>query len=112
MIKLENIKESDINIKNIWSTMLELGIQQEFTSGDIIYKQCEPSSGLVCFQEGKIKLYTLLPDGIERTICMVGTPHILCETSVIDGGTNICTAMALAKTKVVFISNEKVKRSC
>ena len=109
MIKVEHKLERNMKIGNIWEALSELGDHQEFNFGDIIYKQNEPSRGLVYFQEGKIKLYTIFPDGMERTICMVGSPHILGETSLFDGGKNICTAIALAKTKVVLISREKVK---
>jgi len=101
IIKVENILE-----ESIWKTLLELGVHQEFNFGDIVYKQNEPSRGLICFQQGKIELCTILPGGMKKNICMVGTPHILGETSVIDGGTNICTAIAQAKTKVVFVSKE------
>lgn len=85
---------------------MELGVRQDFNFGDIVYKQNEPSPGLTCFQQGKIELCTILPCGLKKDICMVGTPHILGETSVIDGGVNICTAIARAKTKVVFVPKE------
>jgi hypothetical protein len=48
---------------------LEVGDHLELNLGDIVYKQNEPSRGLVYFQEGKVKLYTIFPDGMERTIC-------------------------------------------
>ncbi|HEY8891009.1 MAG TPA: Crp/Fnr family transcriptional regulator [Clostridium sp.] len=109
MVKEEHKLEGSISIQNTMEALLKLGDHQDFNFGDIVYKQNEPSRGLVYFQEGKIKLYTSFPDGMKRTICMVGAPHILGETSVIDGGTNICTAIALAKTKIVFIPREKMQ---
>ena len=103
MIKKEHELE-----ENIWDKLFELGNHQEFNSGDIIYKQNEPSTGLIYFQQGKIKLYTNVSN-IERTVCVMEQPYILGESSLIDGGTNICTAVALTKTKIVFVSQEAVQ---
>ena len=109
MIKEERKLEGNIIIGNTWDAVFELGDHEEFDFGDIVYKQNEVSRGLVYLKEGKIKLYSIFDYGMQRTICIVGAPHILGETSIIDGGTNICTAVALAKTKVIFISREKVQ---
>lgn len=94
---------------NLWKGLLKFGDPQEFNFGDVIYKQYEPSKGIYYFLQGKIKLFTNLDDGMERTIRIVVTPHILGETSLIDDGVNLCTAIALAKTKILFIPRERVQ---
>lgn len=105
MPKVQNQLNTDL-----WKALLAYGDPQEFNYGDIIYKQNELSKGLYCFLQGKIRLYAAFSDGMERTIHISMTaPEILGETSVIDDGKNLCTAIALAKTRVIFISKESVQ---
>ncbi|NLI90888.1 MAG: Crp/Fnr family transcriptional regulator [Peptococcaceae bacterium] len=102
------IKVDELSEENLLNDLFESGEPLEFDYGDTIYKKYEHSKGLYYFKQGKIRLCTIFPDGMGRTIEIIRTPCILGETSLIDGGTNLCTAIALAKTKVLFIPREKV----
>lgn len=94
---------------DLWEGLLQLGSSREFNFGEIVYQQYAPSTGLFYVQQGKVKLCTLYPDGREKIYSLIVSPQFLGETSVIDGGSNICTAIALAKTKTVFIPKAKAR---
>lgn len=87
-----------------------LGVEKEYSPGDIIYYQDEPSSGLVYLEEGRIKNSVFYSDGTEKSLCILEAPSITGETAVIDGGTTICSAVAVTKVKVVFIPREKAQQ--
>jgi CRP/FNR family cyclic AMP-dependent transcriptional regulator len=87
-----------------------LGPPRVYEAGDIIYYQDEPSTGLVYLEEGRLKNVVFYPDGTLKTLCILEAPSITGETAVIDNGTNICSAMAVTKVKVVFIPREKAQK--
>lgn len=100
--------EMDAFNKDAWEVLFKAGNELEFKPGDFIFKQNELAEVLIFFKKGKIKLYTIIPGGMERTICEIETPCLLCEGPVIDGGNNICMAKVLTKTNVIFIPREIV----
>lgn len=87
-----------------------LGTAKEYNPGDIIYYQDEPSLGLVYLEQGRIKNSVFYSDGTEKSLCLLEAPSITGETAVIDGGTTICSAVAVTKVKVVFIPREKAQQ--
>lgn len=87
----------------------DLGIPREYNPGDLIYYQDEPSSGLVYVEQGRIKSSVFFPDGTEKSLNILEGPTITGETAVIDGGTSICSVIALTKVKVFFIPREKAQ---
>lgn len=92
-----------------WNMLFKLGAPHEFEAGETIYLQDEPSSGLVCLERGSIKNCVFLPDGTEKTLCILESPNLTGETAIVDGGPSICSAIALTKTSVFFIPKEKAQ---
>ncbi|BAE86558.1 Crp/Fnr family transcriptional regulator [Desulfitobacterium hafniense] len=89
--------------------LAHLGTPREYKPGEFIYHQDEPASGLVYLEEGRIKNLALYPDGTEKALCILEAPSITGETAVIDGGTSICSAMAVTRVRIVFIPREKAQ---
>jgi CRP/FNR family cyclic AMP-dependent transcriptional regulator len=95
--------------KDTWKTLFSLGVAREFEAGEVIYFQDEPGVGLVGLEQGKIKNCVFFPDGTEKILCILEAPSMTGETAVIDGGSTICSAIAVCKTKVVFIPVETAR---
>lgn len=102
MIEIDAVSEEGFLLE-----LFKDGELLEFNYGDIIYKKDEQSKGFYYFKQGKIKICSIFPDGMGRTINIMRTPCLFGETALIDGRANICTAIAIAKTKVLFIPKEK-----
>lgn len=88
----------------------DLGPIQKFQPGDIIYNQDEPGSGLIYLDEGRIKNSFVYSDGTEKNLNFLDAPSISGETAIIDGGTSVCSAIALTKAKVVLIPREQARQ--
>lgn len=96
--------------KKTRETLSHLGTPREYNPGDMIYYQDEPTSGLIYLEQGRIKNSVFYSDGTEKSLCILEAPSITGETAVIDGGTSICSAVAITKVKVFFIPREEAQK--
>ncbi len=93
--------------QNTWRELLKLGTLRKYRTDEIIFLQDQPSSGLVCLKEGKLKTCMLFPNGKEKILSILDVPYILEEMPIFDGGVYTCSAIAMAPTEIVFVSKEK-----
>jgi len=90
-----------------WEKLLSLGTLHKYKIGDIIFFQDQPSPGLVCLKQGRIKNCMFFPNGTEKIFTILDAPCILGETPVVDGGMNTYSSKAMAPSEIVFISRGK-----
>ncbi|HEY8891010.1 MAG TPA: Crp/Fnr family transcriptional regulator [Clostridium sp.] len=105
MLKIEYLLDEET-----WKKLIQLGTLREYTIGDVIFLQEQPSLGLVCLKQGRIKTCIIFPNGNEKLLTILDAPCILGEIPIIDGGMNTFSAIALKPTKIVFISIEKTQK--
>lgn len=102
MLKNEYLLKQDI-----WEKLLRLGTPKEYGTEEIIFFQDQPSPGLVCLKQGKLKTCMFFPNGKEKIFTFLAAPCVLGETPIIDGGLNSCSAIAMCPTEIVFVCREK-----
>ncbi|WP_434511404.1 Crp/Fnr family transcriptional regulator [Desulfitobacterium sp. AusDCA] len=93
-----------------WKKLIDLGKLREYAAGEIIFLQDQPSQGLVCLQQGRIKTCIIFPNGTEKLLTILNAPCILGETPLIDNGMNTCSAFALNPTKITFIPSDLTQK--
>jgi CRP/FNR family cyclic AMP-dependent transcriptional regulator len=103
------LKKEYLLDEETWKKLIELGTLREYTIGDVIFLQDQPSLGLVCLKQGRIKTCIIFPNGNEKLLTILDAPCILGEIPIIDGGMNTCSSIALNPTVIVFIPREKAQ---
>lgn len=101
--------KGDNSNKTTWEMLSDLGTSREYSPGELIYYQNEPSAGLVYIEQGRIKCSVFFPDGTEKSLNIIEGPTITGETSVIDGGTTICSVIAVTRVKAFLIPRKKAQ---
>lgn len=92
-----------------WEMLFSLGTIREYRAGEIIYFQEEPNTGLICLKKGKLKNCIFMLDGTEKQLNILKAPSITAETSVVDDGASICTAVAVTDVTVSIIPQDKAR---
>lgn len=92
-----------------WEMLFSLGTLQKYKAGEIIYFQEEPNTGLICLKEGKLKNCIFMLDGTEKQLNILKAPSITGETSVVDDGVSICSAIAVTDATVSIIPQDKAR---
>ena len=86
-----------------------MGAARHFSAHEVLYFQDEVNVGLVCLQTGRIKNCLFMVDGTEITLTILEAPSVTGETGVIDGGTAVCSAVAVTPVTAVVIPREKAR---
>jgi CRP/FNR family cyclic AMP-dependent transcriptional regulator len=110
MEKKADFKENPESLigKRVWNTLIQSGFEKTFGVGAVIYAKDDPSLGLFCLINGKVKISTVLADGTESILNIIGAPAIFGEASAFSGR-RISSAITLTKSCVVHIPEEKSK---
>lgn len=90
-----------------WENLFSIGTIREYRSGEIIYYQGEPNTGLICLKKGKLKNSIFMEDGTEKLLDILTPPSITGETSMIDDGLSVNCAIALTDVTVSIIPQVK-----
>jgi CRP-like cAMP-binding protein len=88
--------------QDTWRKLFSLGERRLFQTGEVLYLQ-GADSGLYCISKGRIKNCIYTCNGSEKLLCLLEAPAITGETSVIDSGHNICSAVALSDGEAFII---------
>ena len=93
-----------------WEMLFSLGTLRNFKAGEIIYYQDELNTGLICLKKGQIKNCLFMLDGTEKQLNILSAPSITAETSVVDDGRSICSAVAITDVTLSIIPQEKARK--
>lgn len=83
-------------------------VNRYYESGQVIFLEGDPAAGLFIVDEGRVKLYKLSLEGREQVVRLVGPGQFFNEVSVLDGGPNPVSAMALRDSQVWVIDRESL----
>jgi CRP/FNR family transcriptional regulator, cyclic AMP receptor protein len=93
-----------------WEMLFSLGTIREYRAGEIIYYQEELNTGLVCLKKGQLKNCLFMLDGTEKQLNVLNAPSITAETSVVDDGRSICSAVAITDVILSVIPQDKARK--
>jgi CRP-like cAMP-binding protein len=81
-------------------------IEQRLDKGDVLFSEGEVGDKLFLIESGKIKLGHTAADGRESLIAVLGSGEMLGELSLFDPGPRTATAVAVTRTKVLWMSHD------
>lgn len=93
-----------------WEMLFSLGTLRHFKAGEIIYYQDELNTGLICLKKGQMKNCLFMLDGTEKQLNILSAPSITAETSVVDDGRSICSAVAITDVTLSIIPQDKARK--
>jgi CRP-like cAMP-binding protein len=89
-----------------WQRLIQLGHLKVYESDELIFMQGQPCESLFYVQEGMLKHTVYLPNGKEKVINFLKAPSVTGLSGIFDNKNNICSAVALCKTKCVIIQRD------
>ena len=93
-----------------WDELFSIGILRRYRAGEVIYNQGAYDIGIYGLRHGVIRNCVYFPNGAEKTLCLLKAPSLTGETSLIDGGSSLCAAVAYTDVEVVVLSSDLANR--
>ncbi len=81
-------------------------VEQRLMKGDVLFSEGDIGDKLFLIDAGKIKLGHTAPDGRESLIAVLGAGEMLGELSLFDPGPRTATAVAVTKSKVLWMGHD------
>jgi len=94
---------SDTDIEEI----IESGITKKYNTGQYLFFEDDPCSGLFVLLSGKVHLRKIGPKGQEAIMAVIDPIIMFNEIATIDGGTNPFSAIAIQNSLVWKVSHTK-----
>lgn len=85
---------------------------RRFQSGEMLFGEGDPCSGLFVVAAGAVRIFKLSPAGREQILAIEGPGNSFAELPVFDGGNYPASASALGDTEVLFISRKDFQNFC
>ena len=79
----------------------------KFEKGTFIFNEGEPGNGFYIVDTGKVKIFKLSFEGKEQILHIYGPGKPFGEVPVFEGNNFPASAMAMAKSQVIFIPRDK-----
>ena len=79
----------------------------KFEKGRLIFNEGEPGNGFYIVETGKVKIFKLSFEGKEQILHIYGPGKAFGEVPVFEGNNFPATAMAMAKSEIIFIPRDK-----
>ncbi len=90
--------------------ILAAGRVQNYSTGEMIFNQDEPCSGMFVLIKGRVNLCKLGPQGQENILATIQPIIMFNEVTVLDGGKNPVTAFATQESVLWKISCENFQQ--
>jgi CRP/FNR family cyclic AMP-dependent transcriptional regulator len=84
--------------------LLERGVSRRFQRGTTLFHEHDESDRVVVVLEGRLKVYSVTPDGKEVVFAFRNPGDLLGELSAIDGRPRSASVAALEPVEVVFVA--------
>ena len=79
----------------------------KFGKGRLIFSEGEPGNGFYIVETGKVKIFKLSFEGKEQILHIYGPGKAFGEVPVFEGNNFPASAMAMAKSEIIFIPRDK-----
>jgi CRP/FNR family transcriptional regulator len=97
---------------NEFDYIVERSLLKQFNTGEIIFAEGDPCTGLYVVDEGTIKIFKVSPNGREQVLSIDGPGSSVAELPVFDGGAYPASASAMSEASVVFVSRNDFRSLC
>jgi CRP-like cAMP-binding protein len=85
---------------------------QAFSSGQILFSEGEPCTGLYIVVSGRVRIFKTSLSGREHVLTVEGPGASVAELPVFDGGTYPASASSLEATEMLFVSRSDLRAIC
>ena len=87
-------------------------LQRKFSSGEIIFGEGDPCSGLYVVQSGNVRIFKSSTGGREQVLSIEGPSSSIAELPVFDGGNYPASAQAVSDSTLLFFSRKDFQALC
>ena len=87
-------------------------IERHFESGEQVFGEGEPCTGLFVVQSGNVRIYKNSPSGREQTLSIEGPGGTVAELPVFDGGPYPASVQAVTAASLLFVSKQGFHALC
>ena len=93
-------------------TLAARTVRKLFSSGELLFSEGEPCSGLHIISGGKVRIFKTSVNGREQVLAVNVPGESVAELPVFDGGPYPASAMAIEDTEIAFISRRDFHAYC
>jgi CRP-like cAMP-binding protein len=87
-------------------------LPRKFSSGEIIFGEGDPCSGLYVVQSGNVRIFKSSAGGREQVLSIEGPSSSIAELPVFDGGNYPASAQAVSDSTLLFFSRQDFQALC
>jgi CRP/FNR family transcriptional regulator, cyclic AMP receptor protein len=87
-------------------------VERHFASGEQVFGEGEPCTGLFVVQSGNVRIYKNSPSGREQTLSIEGPGGTVAELPVFDGGPFPASVQAITDASMLFVSKQGFHALC
>ena len=87
-------------------------VRKLFVSGELLFSEGEPCSGLHIIARGKVRIFKTSVNGREQVLALNGPGDTIAELPVFDGGPYPASASATEDAEIAFISRRDFHAYC
>ncbi len=84
--------------------LLERGVARRFARATALFHEHDDSNRVVLVLQGRLKVYSVTPDGREAVLAFRGPGDLIGELSAIDGRPRSASVAALEPAEVLFVA--------
>lgn len=85
--------------------------RRSFDAGQILFLTGEPSAGLWILENGRVKVYKVVPEGREHVLHLLGPGDTFNDVPAFDGGPNAASAMSITAGVAWVLSTITLKEA-
>lgn len=93
-------------------TLATRTVRKLFSTGELLFSEGEPCTGLHIIARGKIRIFKTSVNGREQVLSVNVPGESVAELPVFDGGPFPASAMAIEDTEIAFISRRDFHAYC
>lgn len=87
-------------------------VRKLYTTGELLFSEGEPCSGLQIIARGKVRIFKTSISGREQVLAVNVPGESIAELPVFDGGPYPASAAAIEETEIAFISRRDFRAFC
>ncbi len=92
--------------------LLERVVSRAFSSGETVFTEGEPCTGLYVVESGSVRIFKSSPGGREQVLSVEGPGGSVAELPVFDGGRYPASVSAIEDCVLLFVSKQDFQALC
>ena len=94
------------------SFLAERSVRRHYSTGETVFSEGEPCTGLYVVESGHIRIFKSSADGREQVLSIDGPGSSIAELPVFDGGNYPASVTAIDDATLLFVSKQDFQALC